>query len=77
MIPQHMKESLARYVEQRIPCGGFLTAILSNDLKESFARADDQNINLIKEYVIYCYNEIPSICWGSPERVEAWLKKVP
>ncbi len=68
-----MLASIDRYVNDRIPPGGFLTAVLSNDLTQAVARADDTNIRLLPEYVRYCYNEIPSPCWGSPERVEAWL----
>ena len=73
MIPQRIKDSLDRYIIHRIPTGGFLRAVLENNLKESFARADDENLKCMFEIVNYCYNEIPSICWGSPEKVKAWL----
>lgn len=70
---QEIKESLQRYVDNKIPTGGFLTAVLSNDLKEACVRADHINIRRIPEIVAYCYNNIPAICWGSRERVQAWL----
>jgi hypothetical protein len=28
----------------------------------------------IRQIVIYVHNAMPSACWGSPEKVEAWLK---
>lgn len=31
-IPEHTKAALDRYVNDRIPPGGFLTAVLTNDL---------------------------------------------
>ncbi len=61
-----------RYVKNAIPPGGFLTAVLSNDLKEAFGRADDINLDHMKEIVVYCYNEIPSNCWGSREAMADW-----
>lgn len=75
LCPQHLKESLARYVEIKIECGGFLTAILENNLKEAIGRADHINIELIPHIVAYCYNSLPSTCWGSPEKVNSWLSK--
>lgn len=68
-------ESIRAYADEGRPTGGFLRAVLSNDLKESFGRADDGNQATMFEIVSYCYNEIPSDCWGSPETVKEWLKK--
>jgi len=75
MIPERTLDGIKRYVEDRIPPGGFLTAVLENNLKESFARADDENLVTIFELVSYIYNRIPFICWGSPEKVKKWLKR--
>lgn len=54
---------------------GFLFAVLSNDLKESFGRADLENRRDMFEIVSYCYNNVPSTAWGSPEKVTAWMDK--
>ena len=75
MIPERTLDGIRRYVEDRIPPGGFLTAVLENNLKESFARADDENLVTIFELVSYIYNRIPFMCWGSPETVDKWLKR--
>ena len=72
-MKQETKESIDRYVADRIPTGGFLEAVLCNNLKEALGRADTQNLKDIKEIVEYCYWEIPGVCWGSPEKVRAWL----
>lgn len=71
---QEIKESLARYIEHRIPCGGFLMAVLRNDLVDACGRADSINKHRIYDIVAYCYNSIPGISWGSPEKVNSWLK---
>lgn len=73
-----MKESLIgglrRYVEKGIEPGSFLMAVLENNLIESIQKADATNLANIKEIVEYCYNEIPSDCWGSKEIVKEWIK---
>ncbi len=73
MVPQHAKEALDRYVEDHIPPGGFLLAVLSNDLSGAVGRADSINREHLSDIVKYCYNKIPSSCWGSPEAVDRWL----
>ena len=74
-IPKQLHGALVRYVAHRIPPGHFLTALLSNDLLETINRADDLNVALIKPWLMVLYNceEIPSVCWGSKERVDDWL----
>lgn len=53
----------------------FVNAALTNDLKETFAQADDDNILVVREVVMYLYNEIPGSCWGSREKVIAWRRE--
>lgn len=72
---EYIKETLKLYVEDRCPTGGFLRAVLSNDLTEACARADQRNQRQLHEIVTYIYNNLPMICWGSPEKVNAWLAK--
>lgn len=71
----HLIDTFDRYVQHHIPTGSFLRACLENDLREAVARADHQNIHLLPEVVSYMYNELPFNCWGSPERVKAWLSR--
>ena len=73
-VPEHILPSIIAYVKQGRPVGGFLNAVLSNNLLESFKRADDINCIHMFDIVNYLYNEAPSTCWGSPEKVEIWLK---
>lgn len=70
-----IKEAIDRYANEGRQVGGFLTAVLSNDLTQAIGRADEDNIRDIKEIVAYCYYGIPGPCWGSPEAVAAWIEK--
>lgn len=68
-------DALMRYVEQGIPTGDFLRGVLTNNLNEAMGRADLTNRATLWNIVTFCYNEIPSACWGSEEKVIAWLNK--
>jgi len=68
------KGSLLDYATNKIPTGGFLRAVLSNNLSEAVGRADVYNRQIIPELVEYIYNNLPGSCWGSYEAVDKWLK---
>lgn len=74
-MPEHMRPGLKLYVERGIPPGSFMMAILMNDLKEACGRADHINRYAIFDIVQVLYNEVPSTCWGSPEKVFDWIRK--
>lgn len=69
-----MKASIDRYVERGIPAGGFLEAVLSNDLFGAFAQADDTIRPHLYEVVRHIYWNVPSGCHGSPYKVTAWIR---
>ncbi len=73
VIPDHMLDGLREYVDHGIPQGHFLTAVITNDLKEACARADRTNLRIIPAYVAWLYNEADARCWGSREKMDAWI----
>jgi len=74
-LPEGLKGGLQRYIEHGIEPGSFLQAVLRNDLMGSFAQADIHNRYLLFDIVRWLYNEAPSQCWGSSEKVKAWIEK--
>lgn len=68
-----LKDAVDRYAREKIPVGDFLTAVICNNLEGACSRADDRNIHMIPVYVAYLYNETPAACWGSKEKMDAWL----
>lgn len=72
-VTQNTIDGLQLYIEKRIPPGGFLEAILCNDLVQACARADDFNKIFIHNIVSYCYTYLPSNAWGNKDRVNNWL----
>lgn len=72
-ISEHMLYHLRRYTEKHEPVGDFLTAVICNDLREACGHADDTNLHNLPAFIAYLYNEALGNCWGSRERMQAWL----
>jgi len=77
LIPAHMREALDAYAQHKRPVGGFLTALLENNLMEAVVRADHANRLALPSYAAYIRNEMPHNCHGSPAIVAAWLASSP
>lgn len=65
--------ALRRYIENGIPPGSFLMAVLRNDLSSAVRSADDINKYRIADYIIFLSNYAPSGCYGSPDKVREWM----
>lgn len=72
-VPVHLREGLARYVVSGTEPGGFIQAVLQNDLKVAIVRGDKDSRAGITELVMWLIAEAPERCWGSPERYHDWI----
>lgn len=77
VIPDHMMAALRRYIFEHRAVGHFLQAVICNDLQEAVSRADEENLRNLPAFVKFLYNEAPGTCWGSKEKMEAWLSEPP
>lgn len=75
LLPYHMQDGMRRYIEQGIEPGSFLRSVLENNLIDAFSHADDVNRYRMIDYASFLFNEAPSNCWGSPEKVNVWIKE--
>lgn len=75
IIPERIKNMIDRYVDNGISGGGCLDAILSNNLREAFGRADEEARERMFDIVRYLYNNVPAACWGSPDLVANWMRR--
>ena len=73
-VPEHIVDGIVSYVFDGRPPGGFLEAVFSNDLKEAFGRADETNRYAMFHIVSFLYGFVPSECWGSPARMNEWIR---
>ena len=74
-VPDEIIESIQRYVEHGIPTGGFLEAVICNNLREAVGRADHKNILILPAIVSYLYNECPMGCWGTADSFKEWISR--
>lgn len=73
-VPEHLHGGLIRYLLLGILPGHFLTAVLMNNLAESFARADETSRAGLFNIVQFLYSDVPATAWGSEARVRQWVK---
>ena len=73
MIPDRLMKGMKRYVEGHIKPGDFLSAVIRNDLSDALARADPISRLLLHDIVKWFWNEAPSTCWGSSDKMHKWL----
>jgi hypothetical protein len=71
-IPENLHRGLLRWIVEGIYPGGFLRAVLENDLRGAIGTADEASTQALPQIVRWIYSHAPYICWGSPERVEEW-----
>jgi hypothetical protein len=74
-VPANVLRGICDYVNHRIPAGGFVTAALENRFVEVVGRADRESLASLVPIATLLYQDIPAICWGSPDAVEAWLRR--
>lgn len=72
LIPNHMHEGLRVYCENHRRVGGFLQAVLSNDLCKAVTKADTLNKSALANYIMWLHTYAPSGSFGSAEAYEEW-----
>lgn len=71
-LPEYMREPARLYVEEGQLPGGFLMAVLCNNLVEAARRADDTNCRVLLVWAQWLHWELPMDAWGSEEKVRAY-----
>lgn len=74
MVPEHMSRGLLAYINHGQRPGGFLRAVLENQLLESFKKADLVNQLAMLQWASVL-EHIPWMAWGSAEKVDAWITR--
>ncbi len=72
-IPAETWQGLTAYVTRGQAPGGFLHAVLANDLFDACGRADEANRRALFAIVSWIWNEAPQACWGSKDAIEHWI----
>ena len=72
-IPANTQRGLRDYVEKGYYPGGFLTAVLCNDLFRAVNSADSQNAAALVDIVAFIYNRVPADAWGNAQKLRDWV----
>lgn len=72
-IPDHLLDGLDAYIADYRRPGGFLEAVLENNLLLAICRANEQSLGALVAIVRYLLQCAPSKCWGSRAAVALWL----
>ena len=63
-IPSNLQAGLNRYQYHHIKTGGFLAAVLSDDIEDAKRRADPNSLAHLEDIRKYVRSELPSESWG-------------
>ena len=73
-LPENFRAPVKAYVDRGEHPGDTIHAFLTNNLLDAACRLSPDILPRIKEIVLWFHWEVPSRCWGSPAKVEAWRK---
>lgn len=76
-LPEHLRESLDAHVRLGRLTGGFLEAVLCNDLREALGRADPISLRSLPAIIRYLRDNAPAVAWGSVDKVRTWQHERP
>lgn len=76
LVPEHLREGLARHIEDGLQTGGALTAVLIDGRVSAVVPLlDDTSLAGIRGLLQFLHNYAPTACWGSPGKVELWRRR--
>ncbi len=75
-LPEHMQDAARGYIEEGLHPGGFLLAVLENNLVDAFGRADDVNRVSLSAWTSWLMWDIPANAWGSKDKIKAYVKAI-
>lgn len=73
-LPIHMQAIVEDYIEKGIIPDDFTRACLENKLVESFSLADEINMEHMKDWANWLYNDCPMMARGSKQMVDNWIE---
>lgn len=75
-IPLHAQDTLENYLLRGWSPGGFLTAVLANDLMRACTSCDPTNRQSLVDIAKWVQHRAPTGSWGNYDTVDAWINDV-
>ena len=73
-VPDHIMPSLINFVEKGWEPGGFLQAVLTNDLFGAVGLADDINRSRLHNITVFIHNVFPGVIVRTKKGYNDWLE---
>lgn len=73
-VPENLRPGLKRYIEDGVPVGSFLEAVLCNDLYKAVFKVDPITFLHLVTVVRWLWNFAPMDCHGSDAKVRGWIE---
>jgi len=73
-LPPRLRGGLERYRDRGIRPGGYLQAVLRNDLAGALGRADPESWDSLAAIMRWITEDMPHDAWGSRDAVESWIR---
>lgn len=74
-VPTRTLLGLTNFSKAGLEPGDFLYAVLTKDYERMLALGDAENLEKLPAIMSFCVNMIPAGCWGSREKVDAWVRR--
>jgi hypothetical protein len=72
-IPRNLADGIERYLTRGIAPGDFLSAVIRNDLRATFALGDPASLSVLPAVLAFLYWEAPGRSSGSPAIMDTWV----
>jgi hypothetical protein len=71
LLPEHLRESVRMYIDEKLHPGAFLAAVGANNLFQAVRYADEENRARLADIVSFFWRYAPGFSVGSQENVDA------
>lgn len=73
-VHEDCRDAIFNYLVHGYEPGGFLTAVLCNDLYRAATVCDFENAKRLTEVARFIIHALPLACYGNRERMAEWMK---
>ena len=72
-MPNRLREAIIRYVDNGMPTGSFLEAVLRNNLFKACKSADSESQEKLFQITYFILHVVPVVCRGSKNEFNTWI----
>lgn len=73
-VPAVLQNQIKNYVKHGVPPGGFIKAVICNDLRGACMHGEAESVGAIAHIVAWFVNRAPALCWGSNVNYMTWCQ---